>query len=774
MPDRRTGCAIVAVAMILYGGAHWARMETPGLAFSWIMLLTGLALVPALVSSFGRPRLAWLVALPAVSIVAIGVVTGLWPWRSHHGVYPRAVGGVLDDGAHGWFTAHTPFDAGRFVAVDRDLKLAFFALAAILAWALICRGWALAAIAVGFLLFALPSTVVDLSAGGVRAALFLFLALAALFVTGERLQRSGAAPQAALLGVGAVVAGLVVGGAPGVSKDAFLGWQKWDPLAKQSPRVNVQYVWDQTYKPLHWPKKKTVVMEVHSPIPLYWKATVLTAFNDDRWTEGGGSIPLANQVGGSYLVPPGLLPPNVVTAGLTDSVRISVKVDALADPHLIGTGQAMRWTLPSDLRSYVQTDGGVTTTTAPPRGATYSETAYTPSPSPTDLASTGTAYPPEIASGITVGGALIAPFGSGEPPVGTPVPRDYVDASNRVWRASGADQAETPFGAAFLVEHYLRSPRFTYDLTPKQKKGVPPLVDFMTRSHRGYCQMFSGAMALVLRLHGIPARIAVGFTTGRPPKNAGDPYVVYDRNAHAWVEVFFPGYGWMPFEPTPTRTLTEAYSSSATAFRNITTGAGSLDNSTAKLLLDQEQRVTRVTNPLAGKNNLEALFKQQQGDHGHGGASAPGVPFAAQSGNGQFVRWALSVAVIVLIAVILFKVFAARWRYLRRGPRARATAAYHDLATFVGDQGVPVRPGYTFEDLADRVEHTFGVPTTAFALAASRARYAPIGRARAAEAEMRRELRGVKRGVRERLSPRERATGAVRLRSVLSAASRRE
>ena len=472
----------MAVALIVYGGAHWAQMEGPALGMRWVFGLAALAILPAIVSAYGHQRLAWLVALPAACVVAVGLVTGLWPWSTHHGFYPRAVAGVLNDGAHSWFTAHTPFDAGRFVAVDSDLKLAFFALAAILAWTLICRGWALAAVAVGFLLFAFPSTVVDMSAGGLRAAIFLGLALGALYVTGDRLPRSGAAPQAALLGATAVIAGLIVGGAPGVSKQAFLGWQQWNPLAKPDKLVNVQYVWDQNYKPLHWPKKRTVVMEVHSPFPLYWKAAVLTAFNNDHWTQAGESIPSANQVGGSYLIPPGYLPPYVVTADITDTVKITVKIDGLADPHLIGTGQAMRWTFPPDVRSYVGLDGTVTTTSDPPRGATYAETAYTPNPSPTDLASTGTAYPPEVTGGITVGGTQFAPFGSGKRPIGTPIPEDYLRASDQVWRASGADKAKTPFGAAFLVEHYLRSPRFTYDLTPGLKKGVPPLVDFMTRS----------------------------------------------------------------------------------------------------------------------------------------------------------------------------------------------------------------------------------------------------------------------------------------------------
>ena len=78
----------------------------------------------------------------------------------------------------------------------------------------------------------------------------------------------------------------------------------------------------------------------------------------------------------------------------------------------------------------------------------------------------------------------------------------------------------------------------------------PPLVGFVTRTHAGYCQYFAGAMALMLRYLGIPARVAVGFAGGTyDPKQ--HVWNVTDREAHAWVEVWFKGYGWLPFDPTP-------------------------------------------------------------------------------------------------------------------------------------------------------------------------------------------------------------------------------
>jgi hypothetical protein len=765
--------ALAAAALVTFGAAHWAHLEQPVMSLRALLLLAAVAALPAAAAVRGGRRAAIPAALAAAA-AGVGLAARVWPWSATSHVYPRAVWAVVDHGVRTWFQAHTPFDPGRYPAVNADARLAFFALAGLLVWALVVRRSALPAIGLGFLLFALPSTDVNLAAGGVRAAMFLGLALAALAVADRGGRGAWVAGQTVALGVAAVIVGLLVGAAPGVKKGAFLSWQSWDPLAQPDKSVSVSYVWDQTYADLHWPKHRTVVMDVWSPKPLYWKAAILTNFDRDSWrlAQQPSFLPVARQTGGRVTIPPGDLPPDV-SSSTADVVSVHVKILGLADTNLIAAGQPVEWTLPRGLAAIVEPDGTAQTSLDARRGAVYSAGVYAPSPTPAELQHSGTAYPPDVTSGITVGSRVIPPFDSGlrVPPA---LPLDYLRASDRVWRASGAAHANDPYTAAALVELYLRSAPFRYDLTPHLSRGgLPPLVQFLTRTHAGYCQMFSGAMALVLRLHGIPARIAVGFTTGAAPTTGGAPYVVTDRNAHAWVEVYFPGYGWLPFDPTPGRHLPESYSLSSALASKAFPSNGAQGTNTG--FYPEVAKIRLAALPKNLPRGLSPVFHGRGSDLAGGGGVFTGEPLPASAGHHtSFLGWLVWAAAAILAAILALKVISVRWRYLRRGPRAQAAAAYHDLATYVADQGLAVGPAQTFEELADRVQDSFGVEATAFARAATTARYAPPRRARSAEIEMRRELRGVKRALRSRLSARERITGTVRLRSALAQGQRRE
>jgi len=119
-----------------------------------------------------------------------------------------------------------------------------------------------------------------------------------------------------------------------------------------------------------------------------------------------------------------------------------------------------------------------------------------------------------------------------------------------------ADQP-TAYAAVKNVERYLQD-TFTYS------ERVPtrpiPLMGFLYQEKRGYCQQFSGAMALMLRMAGIPARVAAGFSPGSYNKDTRE-YRVRDLDAHSWVEVWFTGIGWVPFDPTPARSPAQSQSS---------------------------------------------------------------------------------------------------------------------------------------------------------------------------------------------------------------------
>jgi transglutaminase-like putative cysteine protease len=115
----------------------------------------------------------------------------------------------------------------------------------------------------------------------------------------------------------------------------------------------------------------------------------------------------------------------------------------------------------------------------------------------------------------------------------------------------------TAYDAVKNVELWLQD-HFTYS------EHVPthavPLMGFLREDKRGYCQQFSGTMALMLRMAGIPARVAAGFSPGSYNKDTRE-YRVRDLDAHSWVEVWFSGIGWVPFDPTPARSPAQSQSS---------------------------------------------------------------------------------------------------------------------------------------------------------------------------------------------------------------------
>jgi protein-glutamine gamma-glutamyltransferase len=126
------------------------------------------------------------------------------------------------------------------------------------------------------------------------------------------------------------------------------------------------------------------------------------------------------------------------------------------------------------------------------------------------------------------------------PPLDTRIPR----LSKNV-----AARAKTPYDKAVAVEIYLRS-QYTYTLSLTGKPGDDPLAHFLFETHAGHCEYFASAMTIMLRTLGIPSREVNGFLPGEYNDLAGD-YIVRASDAHSWVEAYFPGTGWVTFDPTP-------------------------------------------------------------------------------------------------------------------------------------------------------------------------------------------------------------------------------
>jgi transglutaminase-like putative cysteine protease len=273
------------------------------------------------------------------------------------------------------------------------------------------------------------------------------------------------------------------------------------------------------------------------------------------------------------------------------------------------------------------------------------------------------------------------------------VDRRVIDLSRQV--TSGAT---TAFDKAMALQEYFTGSgsAFHYSLQTAPGNGDDALVEFLTVGKTGYCEQFSAAMAVMLRSVGVPARVAVGFTGG---SETGDHRTVSTSDAHAWVEAWFPGYGWMIFDPTPLtdgRTIVPPYVAQAEA--QETADASEAPGA------DPQNDAQQVPTPEATPTPTPATPD----------VAAPEAP------PSEAPVWQLGVGAGVLLLIGGALLPAALRRRERRsrlasaaagGPDA-AAAAWAELLAESSDRGVPPRESDTVRVAARRLvrEHNLGGP----------------------------------------------------------------
>jgi LPXTG-motif cell wall-anchored protein len=239
------------------------------------------------------------------------------------------------------------------------------------------------------------------------------------------------------------------------------------------------------------------------------------------------------------------------------------------------------------------------------------------------------------------------------------------------------------YGAVRAIERHLRSGRYSYNESPPRR--TLPLRAFLFRDRAGYCQQFSGAMALMLRTIGIPARVAAGFSPGVPSQN-GSGWLIRDLDAHSWVEVYFKGIGWVPFDPTP----------AAAPAHSQSPGGGSL--------------------PSQGPS------RQLAGQTG-GPAQAITGPLPATGGGGSPWLAPLVVGAALLVAggaVVLLR----RRRFLALGPADATVLQATEIGDLVRRLQLERSGGLTLLELERRLRTIAGPAAGAYPRALRMARYA--------------------------------------------------
>ena len=248
--------------------------------------------------------------------------------------------------------------------------------------------------------------------------------------------------------------------------------------------------------------------------------------------------------------------------------------------------------------------------------------------------------------------------------------------------------AQTPYEKAIAIKNYLR--RFPYD----QLAQVPPanadgVEYFLFTARRGVCTNFASAMAVMLRSVGVPTRLATGYFRGELDKATGN-YVIRGQNYHAWVEVYFPDYGWIDFEATPATPETGAISTIEDTSYNLS---------------------------FAAQDELPFWMIENQGATAPTGTSQPA--FVRRSLPMPYVYF-FSLITLLVLAVVIAREWLGLW--VRRLQHAGTAGEVYERMVYLAGRGntgpfhheTPAEFGRRLSRYLPGQEETIGVVTQAY------------------------------------------------------------
>jgi transglutaminase-like putative cysteine protease len=402
--------------------------------------------------------------------------------------------------------------------------------------------------------------------------------------------------------------------------------------------------------------------------PGYLQVYVQGDLTDQGWRFGPGLQPLvpvtdsAGSAGAAGTTGADLAVPGLAAGTTTTPVTTKILVSAQPGVNALGALPApyapVRITAPGT----VQADPG--TLMLFDRGAQFPGMRYAVlsrdvAPSAAALAGAAALAPPSIADEYL------------------PVPASY--ASLRPLAQAITRGATTPYARAVALQDWFAAAgNFSYTLGAAGVTNAAGLRNFLVSSRAGYCQQFAFAMAVLARLDDIPSRVADGFTQGTRQRDGG--WLVTTHDAHAWPELYFAGYGWLRFEPTPGGAVGQG---SATTPAYAGTGTGTVAPS-------QENQ---QAHPAAGGglapgsgSGQPATPRRPLSRDGGGGTVLPRQPDGGAN-PWELAGLALSGLLILLAAAPALARAAIRRRRWRRArtDTALADAAWRELLDDLAD-----------------------------------------------------------------------------------------